>query len=375
MDLKDFLQLKTRVISLMLEIRKKTQAVQVQTTIAKGSEEHEGCLNGFPVKRLIIYLRSSGCEWVMGRKKEGKIFYKPGCLDCEHSILGTTFGEPISANDYLVQFKKEFDRFDFKEHPILCVYNEGSFLNNRELPDEARRNILSLIGKNQDIKVVVLESLPQYITKEIIDEIVSLLPNKKIEIGIGLESSNEQIRGLCINKPYSLEQFEGAVKILKDKCSVLAYVLLKPSFLSEGEAINDAVETCKYAFSHGVDIVSLEPVSIGTNTMASFLAKENLYSVPKLWSAIEVVKKVNDLGEVRIGGFQFSPSYLHKSSNCSNCTATVLDAIALYNQTRNIEVLSDLHCQCKRDWEVEIKNDNNFIDSLDYKLSVLESKL
>ncbi|RKX76096.1 MAG: hypothetical protein DRP87_12810 [Spirochaetes bacterium] len=42
----------------------------------------------------------------------------------------------------------------------------------------------------------------------------------------------------------------------------LAYILIKPPFLSEQEAIEEAIDTVKIAFELGFDAVSIEPLSV-----------------------------------------------------------------------------------------------------------------
>ena len=80
----------------------------------------EGYLNGEPIQRVIFYLRGCGCKWALS--KDG------GCLMCGH-YTGTSMGRKISPHHFIVQFKTEFLKYDFRQYPMICIYNAGSFLN------------------------------------------------------------------------------------------------------------------------------------------------------------------------------------------------------------------------------------------------------
>lgn len=347
-------ELHSEMIKVMKEIRKTTPQLNVIENQAKLSEIWEGCIDGNPIKRVIIYLRSSGCFWAIKTKPAGEPNLNAGCLDCEHSLLGTTFGKSISVNSYIEQFLGEYKKFNFKNYPMLCVYNEGNFFNERELPVEARREILKIIGADPNIKVVVIESLPEFIKEKVMLETTTLLGNKRLEVGIGLESSNQTVRKLCVNKPYTLRQFEEIVPVIKRYAHLLTYVMIKPSFLTEAEALNDALLTVKYAFDVGAQIVSLEPVNIGEFAMSGVLNKIGYYRPAWLWTVLEVAKLSHNLIETRIGGYQFAPNYKRFAQNCNNCTMMIKDAIRQFNSTYEIKTLEDLNCKCKIEWENEL---------------------
>jgi radical SAM enzyme (TIGR01210 family) len=309
---------------------------------AKNREIWQGRLDGYPANRLIIYLRSSACGWVLGGGKKGK--FSAGCLDCEHSLADTTYGKPISAEDYIAQFRGEFNASE--PCPILCLYNEGSFFNEQELPPEARRRILTDIAESGYVNRLILESLPGYLTDDLLEETIKLLGSVELEIGIGLESSDDTIRDLCVNKPFNLGQFEAAAKIVNRHCDLLTYVLLKPSFLTEREAMNNAMSTAKYAFDIGSNAVSIEPVGIGKYTMSGMLEKIGLYKKAWLWTVLECATSSFRHGETRIGGHQFSPYYETTPKNCRLCSVEVEQGIKQFNQTNDITCLTDLKYTC-----------------------------
>ncbi|MEC0090188.1 radical SAM protein [Paenibacillus macquariensis] len=366
-------KLRKDISSVMIQIRKQTPRLSLSPDKVKGSEVWEGNFQGQPIERVIIYLRSSGCFWSMRTAEDGQIDLKAGCLDCEHSVADTTFGKPISAQSYIKQFLGAYEEYDFSKYPVLCLYNEGSIFNNVELPDEARRTILKIIAADPNIKSVILESLPEFITEEILYETREILGDKHLEIGVGLESSNEMIRKICVNKSFSLKRFEQAAKLITEYGTLLSYVLVKPSFLTEREALEDSIKTAKYAFEVGSKVVSLEPLNIGVYAMSGALNRLGMYRVPWLWTVLEVAREVNHLGELRVGGYQFAPKYEHYSNNCDSCTMRVKDAIRGWNATYDPKYLEIENCSCKAEWQDELnKIHPNLIERISNVLPLLE---
>lgn len=320
-------------------------------------EIREEYFQGKYVKRAVIFLLSNGCEWAL------KSAY--GCSMCGHIAKQTRSKEPISADDFIVQFKTAFSTIDFRDIPILNIFNNGSFLNENELPSEARRTILRLISWKKDIKRLLIESRPEFITESIIREIKSLLPNTELEIAIGLETSDDFRRIISINKGFSLSQFAQAADIIKkNKIRLRSYILLKPPFYSEKEGIDDAVESINTAFSLGVDVISLEAMTVQKYTLIEYLFNKNLYKMPWLWSINEVIKKTSHLGRVYVGLFKFYPSPDSVPNNCSLCNDVTMNAIVEYNRTLRTEVLDGLHCQCKDDWENNLNSEIDFYQNL-----------
>jgi radical SAM enzyme (TIGR01210 family) len=347
---KEFHDCFSRVKSYMKELRSRMKSEKVDSSTAKGSEPWSDFYDNKAVKRLIIYLRSSGCRWAISVRKNS-IELLPGCFDCEHSLAGSTFGKKIPARQYITQFERALQGHNLDLHPVLCVYNEGNFFNEEELPREARLAILNRIAQIDSVKSVIVESLPAYLTSKNLSEAKHILGSRNFEVGIGLESANPTIRKLCVNKSYSLEEFKKAVELVKCcNAQVLAYVLLKPAFLYEIEAIRDAVAAAQYAFETGVNYVSIEPVNISNFNMSGELNRISKYRSCWLWSVIEVVRQASEFGTVRLGGEQFQPQYTRHAFNCEKCNKVFYDAFQVYNSSHNIDVLLSLECECRGEW-------------------------
>jgi radical SAM enzyme (TIGR01210 family) len=302
----------------------------------------EEILNGNNYKRAVIYLMSNGCEWALKSAH--------GCMMCGHLAKQIRNDKPISIKDYLKQFEEEFETIDFEKYPILNLYNNGSFINDNEIPPEAQRGMLRMINKNPHIKMLVLETRPEFVTGEKVREIKELIPDKHIELGVGLEMKDDFYRQICINKGFSLKRYDHAASIITKYLNLRTYVLLKPLFLNEKEAIEKAIETIEYAFATGTTTVSLEACTIQDYTLMKYFYERGLYSPPWLWSIIEVVKGTKTPGKLLIGLFKFFPSPSAVPNNCEHCNQKVMEKFMQYNRTLDPKVFDGLTCECKKQW-------------------------
>jgi radical SAM enzyme (TIGR01210 family) len=343
-------------------------------------EINEFYFDGRTVPRVMVVLRSTGCEHY------GSNY---GCSMCAH-FDGTT-ETPVKASNYLEQWESVLDGsaiedqgskiFDINNYPILCLYNLGSLLNPKEVPPEAVREIFYTLNGLPGIKKTIIESRAEYVTRESLENIRDVYPGL-VEVGVGLESTNYDIRELCHHKNMpDLTVFTQAVDLLHEYgFRALAYVNQKPAFLTEKEAIDDAVTTSLYAFEKNVDAVSIEPTSIQRHSLIDFLYQRGLYRVPWLWSVREVVRGIYEqIGltkfvDLRLGGY-FDETVLSgsqgtapgverneifpytTSGNCPKCNPRMIEAIKEFNRTYDPNVLySQPECKyCYSDWLKDIR--------------------
>lgn len=338
-----------------------TDRSRIDFTRAGYSEVKESSINGQMIERVIIILRGTGCGWA--RDKNG------GCTMCGH-ISGSSRGKTIPVEHLKKQFDDAFNAYDFRKYPMLCLYNGGSLLNEDEIPLELRYYIYQRVNANPHIKRFVIESRPEYVTDAALDEIDEMLADTEIEIGIGLESSNDLIRELILNKGVALNEFRTtATRLRERKVKFVAYVLVKPPFITEAEAIVDAVSTIEFAHSIGVDIIFLEPVSIQDYTLVNYLWEAGSYRAPWIWSIFEIIKETIHFGmTLRIGGFDFYPIPKHFTSNCPICNPEMLQRIKAFNRSNDLNILNDVSCQgnCRIQWEKELntRNEKNIIERI-----------
>lgn len=310
-------------------------------------------IEGKPSRRLMITLVAKGCEWA---RKGGP------CTMCNYWIQSNP---DISSKNIVNQFKNEILKYDFEKEKIeeIDVFNSGSFLNDNEVPEKTGIEIMKIISKIKIIKKVFVSSRPEYVNanEEKLKRFKIILKNRILEVGMGLESSDDFVRETCINKGFNLETFEKAMKILKKTgARALVYVTIKPAFLTEKESIRDAIKTAKDTFKISKDLkikakVAFEPVFIKSPSIVYNLYKKRVYSRVWLWSIIEILKQVSDAGEVQVGISPEGMEWHDTPGNCKKCNVKVSKAIMEYNETKDLSAFKNINCSCKEEWKKELK--------------------
>jgi len=293
--------------------------------------------------RVIIGLRTKGCSWA--RSPGG------GCTHCKvpFSRICSSYSENIFG-----QFIEDFSGYDFKDHPLLCLYTPGSFFDDDEISPSQRKQILKVVLKEKSIKRLSIESRPDLISDEKVSILREILPDIEIEVGLGLDSANDMVRNIFINKGFLFESYVYACDILnRFEITPVTYILIKPPFLTESEAIIDAIISTKKAFGYGSSIVSLEIMNVQEGTLIYQLYQNGQYYPPWLWSVIEVVREIHFLGEIRIGQF-FYPPAVRYASNCKKCTPKVLQKIQNFNKSGDITEF-EIYCTCQNEWRQTLK--------------------
>jgi len=350
-----------------------TDEKDIDYNLPIGYEERIGHINNQPVRRLVIFLRSTGCEWV---KKTG------GCTMC--GFYGVTaHGKRISENAYISQMNHISNKIDLNDYPIVCIYNDGNMLNENEIPIKTVEKILKITNQYKKVKKVVIESRIEYATDERVKRILESINGKKLEIAFGFETSNQEIMRLCINKGFSLKKFNRCYsRLLQIGVDIRPLLLLKPPFLTEGEAIADVISTVDYLVSRGIYDIDLEVTTVQKNTVVHQLWMKNFYRPPWLWSIIEILlqckSKHYDNLHFYISPWEYSIESLDRARNCGECDKKVKESISLYNQHFDITVFKDLECpSCKESWKktVQEKNILTIPERIINQLGAIEKKI
>jgi len=326
---------------LLLSVRQSAQTQRQGHLRLRNPQEYVSCwkedeaLDGRDCSAFVIILATKGCLWAL----------KSGC-----SMCGYTNESSINATpeDVQVQYKKAMKNYQGEE--VIKIYTSGSFLDNFETTPELRRAILQ--DATSRAAKVVIESRHEYITAERVQE---LLPFKdRVEIAVGVESSNDMILNYSVNKPSNFSSFKRQAAIASSAGIALkCYVMLKPPFLSELEAIEDTVKTCRDVAPYASEI-SVNPTNIQSGTVVEMLWSRGNYRPPWLWSVAEVLKRTHDLN-VRVMSKPTGAGTLRGAHNCGRCNERVLQAIADYSRHRNLEVLERLDCKCRNTWRRELE--------------------
>ena len=309
-------------------------------------------------KTIFLILPTPGCSWALGPSG--------GCTMC--SYIHDCYLKPIENDKIIELFQNQMDRhaeevkedFNNGENIAIKLFASGSFFNPEELPTEARDKILQTIADSEEISEVVVESRPEYITKERIDEICKILNGKLFEISIGLETVNEETRLEKINKGFSLKTYQKAINIINEakkdyNIKSKAYIFVKPILTSEREAIDEAISTAEYVESIGVDRISCCPATIHKGTLIERLWRRGSYKPPWIWTTVEVINTIRQ--NVKIPALMDTSGFGSRRGpyNCKKCNKDLKHKIISSNFTQS---QISHNCDCKKEWEAEVKFNN-----------------
>jgi radical SAM enzyme (TIGR01210 family) len=305
-------------------------------------------LNGNVTDAYVLILRTRGCSWALAS----------GCTMCGY--FNDSIGVPVSDSDLIMQFDKAMERYNGE--PIVKLFTSGSFLDPHEIPDPVRTHILTTL--RQHAEKISVESRPEYINNTVLSEIGSLVQPKTFEVGIGLESSNDLLRTHAINKGFTFSAYKAAAKRLKQQYfGVKTYVLMKPPFITEKEALDDCIKTAR-DIKPFATMISLNPTNVQRQTVVEYLWKRDQYRPAWLWSVVEFLKQSNKTTDMPVKCDVVGGGSVRGAHNCGGCDRAVLDAIAQFSLSQNIAAFDNLECSCQEQWRDQLDSENLSFGSL-----------
>jgi hypothetical protein len=242
---------------------------------------------------------------------------------------------------------------DEPAYEVLSLYNDGSFFAPREIPRDVQVEIAHLVAA-AGVRRLVVESLPQFVTKSVLRPFVEALGEVHLEIGIGLQSADVLVRETLVNTRISRVSFERALSVMASLgVDPKIYLMLKPPFLTDGEAVTDVVESVAYLTGLGVQGMTLCPTRVSRNTVAWELWRAGQYTPPNLWTAVESIRRVHDQLAVRVAcvnlrGTDFESVF---PDGCPECADPVVDALMRFGETNDAGDLPQ-DCACRPQLEV-----------------------
>lgn len=268
----------------------------------------------------------------------------------------TSAGSPISSSDFQKQVFDVLDRYDPRAFLILGIFNAGNLLNEAEMPFNALEKICMRIAQNPYIQRLTIEAKLEYLDFEKLKKISAILEGKEIELGIGVETLNEKVKDLCINKPFSNTRLQQRVnKLMGLGIIPKAYLLLKPPFLTEKEAIDDFISSYIQLNQMGVRRIDCETMTVEEHTLVHRLWQKNHYRTPWLWTLVHLLEQLGN-SQLYLTPFRYIVKSIAVAHNCERCSERIKNKI--FDCQEGKTTLKDLvkeHCSCKDQWREELQ--------------------
>lgn len=325
-----------KLSDVMQDIRKRQTPKERSPAEVAAFWTGEDLLDGVPTKTSTIIFRTRGCYWGL----------RGGCTMCGY--IGDAASSPPTPEDLLAQFESVSRRID---HGIVKIFTSGSFFDPGEVPEPVRDKILSQLNLYAD--KIIVETRPEFVTDKVLAG--ATMQSDKLEVAIGLETSNDAIRINSINKNFLFKDFVRASETAKAHgVSTKAYLMMKPPFISEKDAIEDMVKSAMDASPYAPTI-SINVCNVQRGTLIDEMFYRKSYRPPWLWSVVEVLKRLHGRTGSAIMSDPVAAGMPRGPHNCYKCDSAFADAIRKYSLTQDVSVFDSLHCDCKTLWEKAVE--------------------
>ncbi len=185
------------------------------------------------------------------------------------------------------QLKGRMEQFfkKLKNMTGVKVFGSGSFLDDKQVSLKVREYFVRNL-KERKIKKLMIESRPEFITDEKLNEFRDL----QLIVAIGLEVADDKILKK-INKGFTLKNYEDAARILKKHgVKLRTYILVNPPFVKNVRKSLD--ESVGYALKHSDSIVLINTLphknsqlfNLWLNGEWNFLSKKEFFELTKKYA-------------------------------------------------------------------------------------------
>jgi len=254
--------------------------------------EDERSRDGEIVSVNTVFLTNRECPW--------------RCLMCD--LWKNTLAETVPAGSIPAQIEYALARLPESRH--IKLYNSGSFFDPQAIPPADYPAIAALLARFEH---VVVESHPALIGENCLRfrEMLS----GRLEVAMGLETVHPAILPR-LNKRMTLEQFAAAAELLRASALDLrVFILVKPPFLPETEAVHWAERSLDFAFQCAAGCATLIPTRTGNGALDA-LAVSGDFNQP----GIDTLEACLEYGLGLRQGRVFADLWdLERFSKCSGC--------------------------------------------------------
>jgi hypothetical protein len=236
----------------------------------------------------------------------------------------------------------------YRDEPYVKVYTSGSFLDDREVDPASREAIVrAFAGRARQF---LFETLPEFATPAAVIPLRDAFPGR-LEVALGLETTDPVVLARFVHKNAPPSAYlEAAARLRELSVRTKAYLLLKPPYLTESEAVADVVRSVAEAAA-AFDALSVNPVHIQGGTVVEWLFRRGRFRPPWLWSVVEALRIGAQLrGKARLVSFPTAGGLPRGPHNCGACDARVLAAIEEASLDQRFGALDGLDCACRAAW-------------------------
>jgi radical SAM enzyme (TIGR01210 family) len=277
--------------------------------------EEERSASGEVVPVATIFLTNRECAW--------------RCLMCDLWRNTLTKSVPLGA----IPTQIDYALARLPPARQIKLYNSGSFFDRRSIPVG---DYQAIADRTKGFERVIVECHPSLVNDDCF-RFAELLDGR-LEVAMGLETVHPTV-GPRLNKRMTLEQFSAAAERLREHGIALrVFILVKPPFLDEAEALHWAQRSLDFAFDCGATVASLIPTRLGNGALEA-LAERGDFSPPRLATLEAATTYGLALGRGRVFADLWD---LERFSTCAHCFPARLARLREMNLGQAVP--ASIHC-------------------------------
>jgi len=220
--------------------------------------EEERTASGQIAQTAAVFLTNRECPW--------------RCVMCD--LWRNTLPESTAPGAIPAQIDYALARLPVARQ--IKLYNSGSFFDPHAIPPEDLEAIAKRVSA---FDRVIVECHPALVGDACLG--FKKLLRGRLEIAMGLETAQPEILAR-LNKRMTLKMFHSAAEFLRtNDFDLRVFILVKPPFMNEDEAVVWTERSLLFAFECGASVATLIPTRGGNGAMEA-LAEAGEYSPPKL---------------------------------------------------------------------------------------------
>lgn len=218
----------------------------------------------------------------------------------------------------------------------IKLYNSGSFFDRKAIPVEDHAAIASRVAGYER---VIVECHPALVGADCFRFRDRL--KGRLEVAMGLETAHPQILQK-LNKRMTVEQFATAAEQLRENdVDLRVFILVKPPFMAEEEAVEWAGRSLEFAFDCGATAATLIPTRGGNGAMEELVANGE-FSPPRLATVEAAAAYGISLGRGRVFVDLWD---LRRTAGCETCCERRVERLHAMNLRQAILPAVDCaHC-------------------------------
>lgn len=260
------------------------------------------------------------------------------------SMCNYGYGQQPDDNRLMNELHKVLNNCGNGVETIL-LGTSGSFLDEKEISESLRNRIFQAVFQS-GIPQIIIETHYKSISDNILHRISQLLPSRRIELEVGLETVNPWIGEHILNKHIDLPKFEGMIATAHHYgMTVTVNLLLGIPFYTEAAQLSDTKTSIRWTLSKKADYLIIFPLNIHPYTLFEWLYQKGHVQPPSLWLAVRLLSELDDfeLEHVSMAWYgNRSMDYREERVSvlpqaCDTCRETLLSFFEMFYVSRDLE--------------------------------------